>query len=188
MTWKSRRFRLTQTHRLTHLGWEHLPPRMHRLMLCVCYWPRTANSSSAAVQKWPLQPFPAGIFPMVCIFSWTKQMDAMTFFFNTLRCWVWDFSFFDQIRAWKSFCAYGFGAEACQEQADCMSWAWCHTCHTIQHRIQLCTCTDEIFGLLSFIKPGHCELHQGMCRYSLITSRSLLPCFKFLFFAPPLFQ
>lgn len=30
-----------------------------------------------------------------------------------------------------------------------------------QHRIQLCICTNKIFGLLSFIKPGHCESHQG---------------------------
>lgn len=90
---------------------------------------QTANSDSGMARKWPMPSFPAGIFPMGCIFSWSKQTGAMTSLFNTLRCWVWGiFFFFDQIRAGKWFCAYGFGAEGLsQEQAECMSWKWCHT-------------------------------------------------------------
>lgn len=128
MTWKSRRFRLTLAARwggndflLGHTGW--------RRVFATSFGWQKANSDSAKVRKWFVEPFPAGIFPLVCIFTWTKQTGVMTFFFDTLRHWLWDsFLFlFAQIRAGKWFCTHGFGAEACQEQGECMSWTCCHT-------------------------------------------------------------
>lgn len=101
MTWKSRRIRLA----LAALGvgttssWD-APTDVVSLL-------HMANGKQG-FSKGSVIPFPAGIFPVVCIFSWTKLMDCMTFPFNTLSPWVWDFFFFlpfDQIGAGKWFCA-----------------------------------------------------------------------------------
>lgn len=93
MTWKSRRFRLTLAARwggndflLGHTGWRHV--------FATSFGWQKANSDSAKVRKWFVEPFPAGIFPLVCIFTWTKQTGVMTFFFDTLRHWLWDSFFF----------------------------------------------------------------------------------------------
>lgn len=129
--------------------------------------------------SWPLQPFPAGIFPMVCIFSWTKQMDAMTFLFNTLRYWVWDF--FPLV---KSGLGNGFVLMVLGQKHAKNRLTACHG-HGVIHGIKFNTEFSFVlaqmkFGLLSFIKPGHCESHQGTGKYSLTSSRSLLPWYKFL--------
>lgn len=184
MTWKSRRFRLTLAARwggnnflLGHTGW--------RRVFATSFGWQKANSDSAMVRKWFMEPFPAGISPLVCIFTWTKQTGVTTFFFNTLRHWVWDsfFFFLCSNQGWEVVLYSRFWGRSMPRKG------WMHVMDMLsyQHRIQLCICTNEIFGLLSFIRPGPqglCESHQGTSRYSLITSRSLLPCFIFF---PPLF-
>lgn len=172
MTWKSRRIRLA----LAALGvgttssWD-APTDVVSLL-------HMANGKQG-FSKGSVIPFPAGIFPVVCIFSWTKLMDCMTFPFNTLSPWVWDFFFFSSFwsnRGWEMVLCL---KKACQE---CMSWPWCHT-------------NTEFSFVFSQVEYLVCYLSSNLVTMSLIkacpgilwsTSRSLLPCFKFLL-SPPLF-